>query len=94
MGGLASAWCSYHFSWSDLLISEVIRENKLAKERGKLYDNDWNVLFPDSRQKADDTEQAAELSGSTGMVVAKVTGSLENSTVENKQQTMVCNIIL
>ncbi|PNF17214.1 hypothetical protein B7P43_G05216 [Cryptotermes secundus] len=43
------------------------------------------VNVENSRQKADDTEQTAELSGYTGMVVAKVTGSLENSTVENKQ---------
>jgi hypothetical protein len=84
----------YQCSWSHVLSSEVIRENKLAKEEGKLYDNNWNVLFPDSRQQADNTKQGAEISGNNDMVVGKVTAASENNTVEHKQQSVVCNIVL
>lgn len=55
---------------------------------------DWQYLIfkqgvnVENRQKADNIEQAADLSGNAGIFVAKVTRALENSIVENKQQAV------
>jgi hypothetical protein len=58
-----------------------------------VYDNNWNVSFPDSGLETDDTEQAAEISGNAGMPVAKDLTASGNGTVEHKQRSVVCNVL-